>query len=403
MAELAALNRLSDRLGAPGEARLFTAARREGINVTRSDVRGFVATQGQRQLFRPLQKPEGKSASYGQDDRYQMDLGQLNDKQFLLVVSVFSRKAWAKPVRNKEPRTVAPVLEQILDEIPHFTGIISSDMGLEFTAQVNELLNQQGIVHKLKAKGDPNGLAVLDRSTQKIKQTMARLLAQRGGGDEAPLRAEGAFGATLADAVRAHNETVNSTVRDTPNDVDNKNTQAGKVLQFLAMRDNAQKFRHNDQLTKRRKAKLEWNGALRRPLRGLTKFARSFHATYGDVEAAQGVESGTMVKGAPNEPAIDIKRIQIVPEESSDARAVLQGTNPRDEQRRRNARQLLEDLAEFLQGQERSLESAALHLREQMGAADYQAALSGRRLSQIIALFPDEFELTRNNYFVRPL
>ena len=84
-------------------------------------------------------------------------------------------------------------------------------------------------------------------------------------------------------------------------------------------------------------------------------------------------------------------------------RAVLQGTNPRDEQRRRNARQLMEDLADFLQGQERSLESAALHLREQMGAADYQAALSGRRLSQIIALFPDEFELTRNNYFVRPL
>ena len=223
---------------------------------------------------------------------------------------------------------------------------------------------------------------------------MARLLAQRGGGE---------FGATLADAVRAHNETVNSTVRDTPNDVDNKTTQAGKVLQFLAMRDNAQKFQHNSRLTKRRKAKLEENGAFRRPLRGLTKFARSFHATYGDVEAAQGVESGTMVKGAPNEPAIDIKRIQIVPEESSDARAVLQGTNPRDEQRRRNARQLMEDLADFLQGQERSLEAAALHLREQMGAADYQAALSGRRLSQIIALFPDEFELTRNNYFVRPL
>ena len=394
MAELAALSRLSDRLGAPGEARLFTAAWREGINVTRSDVRGFVATQGQRQLFRPLQKPEGKSASYGQDDRYQMDLGQLNDKQFLLVVSVFSRKAWAKPVRNKEPRTVAPVLEQILDEIPHFTGILSSDMGLEFTNEVNELLNQQGIIHKLKAKGDPNALAVQDRAMQKIKQTMARLLAQRGGGE---------FGATLADAVRAHNETVNSTVRDTPNDVDNKTTQAGKVLQFLAMRDNAQKFRHNDRLTKRRKAKLEENGAFRRPLRGLTKFARSFHATYGDVEAAQGVESGTMVKGAPNEPAIDIKRIQIVPEESSDARAVLQGTNPRDEQRRRNARQLMEDLADFLQGQERSLEAAALHLREQMGAADYQAALSGRRLSQIIALFPDEFELTRNNYFVQPL
>ena len=174
------------------------------------------------------------------------------------------------------------------------------------------------------------------------------------------------------------------------------------MLGFMAMMDNAKKFAHNNRLTKRRKEKLEDNGAFRRPLRGLTKFKRSFHATYGDVEAAQGVESGTMVKGAASEPAIDIKRIQIVPEESSNAQAVLQGTNPRDEQRRQNARQLMEDLAEFLQGQERPLEAAALHLREQMGAADNAAALSGRRLSQIIALFPDEFELTRNSYFVRP-
>ena len=63
----------------------------------------------------------------------------------------------------------------------------------------------------------------------------------------------------------------------------------------------------------------------------------------------------------------------------------------------------MEDLLDFLQGQERSLEAAALHLRAQMGESNYVAALSGRRLSQIIALFPDEFELTRNNYFVRPL
>ena len=408
MADLAALSRLSDQLGAPGEARLFTAARRQGINVTRRDVRGFVATQGQRQLFRPLQRPEGKSATDGHGDRYQMDLGQLNDKMFLLVVSVFSRKAWARPVRNKAPATVAPVLDQIIDDIPHPPGVISSDMGLEFTNEVDRLLSDQyGIVHKVKAKGDPNALAVQDRAMQKIKQTMARLLAQRG--DAAPLRAEGAFATVLAEAVRAHNETVNETVRDTPNDVDAKNTEAGKVLGFMAMRDNAKKFQHNNQLTKRRKEKLEEAGAFRRPLRGLTKFARSFHATYGDIETARrpdgslAIESGTMVKGAANEPAIDIKRVQVVPTGSSAAQAVLQGTNPRDETRRRNARELMEQLLDFLQGQERSLEAAALHLREVMGSSDYQAALSGRRLSQIIALFPEEFELTRNNYFVRPL
>ncbi len=82
---------------------------------------------------------------------------------------------------------------------------------------------------------------------------------------------------------------------------------------------------------------------------------------------------------------------------------MLAGTNPRDELRRRNARELMELLLELLGGQEHSLEAAALYMREQMGSSDYQVALSGRRLSQIIALFPDQFELTRGNYFVRPL
>ena len=43
----------------------------------------------------------------------------------------------------------------------------------------------------------------------------------------------------------------------------------------------------------------------------------------------------------------------------------------------RNARELMELLLELLGGQERSLEAAALYMREQMGSSDYQAALSG--------------------------
>ena len=82
---------------------------------------------------------------------------------------------------------------------------------------------------------------------------------------------------------------------------------------------------------------------------------------------------------------------------------MLAATNPRDELRHRNARELMELLLELLGGQERSLEVAAPYMREQMGSSGDQVALSGRRLSQIIALFPDQFELTRGNYFVRPL
>ena len=52
---------------------------------------------------------------------------------------------------------------------------------------------------------------------------------------------------------------------------------------------------------------------------------------------------------------------------------------------------------------ESSLQAASTRLREQMGSSEYEAALGGRRLVQIIALFPGDFELTQNNVYVRLL
>lgn len=396
---MTALQSLSGRLGAPGEQRLFTAARREGINVTRKDVRGFVARQGQRQLFRPLQRPEGKSASYGHSDAYQMDLGTVDGHLFLLVVSVFSRKAYALPVETKEPAVVAPALTRIIDEIPHEISAMTSDAGGEFMSRVAHLLEDRDIAHKLKAA--PNDTSVLDRTMQSIKTTIARMLAQRG-----ELEEDG-FADVLQDAIRAHNSLTNSAVRDAPNDVDAKDTEAGKVLSFMALRDNAKHFAHNNRLTQRRKRNLEEAGAFRRPL-NVTKFKRSFHATYGDLERVQRnadgglTTSGTLVKGTENGDPIDIKRVQIAPEDSTFANAVLTTRNTRNERIRTNARPLIYELLNFLQGNMRSIESAANHLRQVLGATAYEAMLSGRRLAQIIALFPEDLKMTTNHYYVQP-
>lgn len=400
---LAQLRVLSDTLGAPGEQRLFQAAQRKGIRVTRADVRGFMQTNSQRQLFRPLQRSAGKSATDGPSDRYQMDLAQIDrERLFLVVVSVFSRKVWARPVPSKEPAAVAPVLREILQAIPHAVKVMSSDQGQEFSREVKELLEERGITHKLKFRDDVNSLSVADRQIQGLKQTMARMFAARPGGD---------FEAVLRAAVQAHNETVHSTVRDTPNDLES-DTASGKVLQFMAMRDNAARFAHNAQLTERRKEKLENAGAFRRPLRGLTKFQRSFYANYGDVErlprnADGAVEytTGTLLKAGEG-PLIDIKRVQAVAPTSANLQPALAATNPRDRHRRAGAQDLVAALREFLEESdtgERSIQAASTHLRERMGSSEYETALGGRRLAQIIALFPGDFELTQNNVYVRLL
>ena len=76
MAELRRqLAELSAELGAPGVERLFTAARKRGINATRKDVRNLAAVRGETQIFRPLPPAQGKTATHGpRDSRFMMDL-----------------------------------------------------------------------------------------------------------------------------------------------------------------------------------------------------------------------------------------------------------------------------------------------------------------------------------------
>ena len=70
----ARLTELAQRLGTPGASKLYAAARRRGIRVTKDQVRNFVRTKGQKQLFRPLPPSKGQTASESIDMRYQMDL-----------------------------------------------------------------------------------------------------------------------------------------------------------------------------------------------------------------------------------------------------------------------------------------------------------------------------------------
>ena len=91
---------------------------------------------------------------------------------------------------------------------------------------------------------------------------------------------------------------------------------------------------------------------------------------------------------------------------SANLQPALAATNPRDRHRRAGAQDLVAALREFLEESdtgERSIQAASTRLREQMGSSEYEAALGGRRLAQIIALFPGDFELTQNNVYVRLL
>ncbi len=176
MDPLRPLRELSDELGDPGVAPLWLAAKRKGLNVTKKQVEAFVKQKGEKQIFQAVQPAKGKTVSESLDARWMMDLivfykqpvvvAGVTMRYILVCINVFDRYLYAEPIKSKEAKDVAVVLQKILRAAKTLPKLISSDQGTEFQNDVPELLRRNGIAHKLKAVGDVNGIGVIDKAIQ---------------------------------------------------------------------------------------------------------------------------------------------------------------------------------------------------------------------------------------------
>jgi hypothetical protein len=386
-----ALAALSERLGSPGVDKLFIAARNRGIAVTKGQVHALVRRQGERQIFGPPRPSLGKTASEGPDARFQADLIDWKAepdgvfRNVLCVINVFSRELYARALPDKQAASVAHAMLQILEELPVRPQFISTDGGLEFKGPVDALLEGRGIVHRTKPVGDVNALSVVDRAIQSLKQLVARILARDAGES---------WRAVLGDAVEAYNHIYHSSVHAAPADV-----RGSPVATFLNLQDNAGKLGHNQRLLERRRRQLEAAGAFRRPL-AVGKFHRSFQARYGEVVPLREIR-GSEVLGGDGVSA-DIKGLLPVDRGSTTVRAKLALGGARLEGKRDKVEGIAVALHTWLDGPgEKSLASAGVHLRNAVDGYDATLRETHLNLAQLIALFPETLELTRNRYYVR--
>jgi len=390
------LAELAKELGTPGSAKLYRAARKKGIEVSKLEVRSFLAKRGEKQIFRPLPESKGKTSSEAPGFRAQMDIidlkysKSLGNKNILVVIDVYTRKAWAKPVRSKEPVIVASALRQILNEMGPPPQIISSDKGNEFTGAVDQLFEEKGVTHRVKGeKYDPNALAVVDRVIQSLKKRLAESLADDPG----------EWATRVHDVVRQYNATEHSTVYDAPKEI-----STNPIAKFLVLQDNAQKLKHNVIILKTRKTALEDAGAFRRPIGGVQQgaFRRGFKASYGPVEKVDTIV-GSVVKPQGDGTTIDIKRIMPVDKDTGDVEATFAQGDGYIQRKRDIIWPLVLELYHWLGDEERSMSTAAAHLKKELGAEEYwgylrQAGL--QHLSQAVDITP-ELRLTQGGYYVR--
>jgi len=391
MTDIEKLKKLSTDLNNPGPDKLYIAARKRGLKVTKKEVKTLLSRLGERQIFQSIQPSRGKAASEDIDARFQMDLIDLhNDAAFdklgankfiLILVNVFTREVYAEALAKKEPSAVKPALEKILDELDAAPTIISSDNGQEFLGPVSTMLKARNITQKFKEVGDVNALSVVDRAIQNIKKRIAQILSRDGNTKT--------WRDALADAVKNYNETYHSTVHAAPNEV-----AVNEDVIFMNLVDNSEKLVHNQQIFEKRKTRLEQAGAFRAPLPGSTKkFKRGFQATYGGVTNVKNIE-GSQVIGE-NGVVIDIKRVLPVAEGSSTAVGRFGENRALETRKRDQTENIMRALYDFLEDKDNvSLTAAAKHLRQRISEYDSVLKRASVQLVDIIRLYPEFLKLT---------
>ena len=273
------LRELSNQLGHRSADKLWQAAQRQNLPVTRKNVFDFVQASAPRQVFKKRANYEGKITATEINGRWAADLIDYTAKpspspdggdpyQYILIVQdIFSRKIYVHALRTK----TAEVCEQAFASIVRKAGrpdMLDTDNGLEFRGPFDQYLVEEKIYHQVADSRNKNARATLDAAIKQLRQQLARIQAVEGHRN---------WASVLQRAADAYNDTVHThLIGRAPDDV-----QDDKTLQFDLRWQAGKDMEHNDALVAARARRLDHYGAFRVE-QPQNKFERSFHPRFSD-------------------------------------------------------------------------------------------------------------------------
>jgi len=207
--------------------RLYTDPRAPGsfggIDIVRRysgvrDPRKFLAGRKAYTLHRPrrIRFPRRKTYSKGIADLYQIDLADVSNlspfndgvRYLLTCIDVFSKRAWAIPLRTKTGREVADAFERIAVE--RTPNMVQSDKGTEFlNSTLQSMLRRHG-VHFYVSENEDLKASVVERFNRTLKSKMYRYFTAAN---------TRRYLDVLDDLLRSYNETYHRSIGTSPNSV----------------------------------------------------------------------------------------------------------------------------------------------------------------------------------------
>jgi transposase InsO family protein len=207
--------------------------------ITQKQIRKWLKSQDVYTLHHPVKKKFSRNHYLVQniDQLWEIDLCDLkmfkkynDDYTFLLtVIDVFSKYAWAVPLKNKTGPKVTKALHKIISESNRKPLTIQSDKGKEFKNNILQgYLKQNNIKQRFPSILSTNKAAVIERFNRTLKEKMFKYFTH-----ERTKR----YIDILPNLLKSYNNSYHRTIKMKPIDVNENNTK--RV--YLNLKKNIQK------------------------------------------------------------------------------------------------------------------------------------------------------------------
>jgi hypothetical protein len=153
-------------------------------------------------------------------------------KYILLVIDVFSKYVWMRPLKNKTGASVAEAFYDILKTSERSPGRLVSDKGQEFNAKVVQTLMKKHDILYFPTQNETKA-SVSERAIKTIKTKINRYFTYTEDYTYLPI---------LQDIADSYNNTYHRTIGTTPADVKISNSEEVRLSTYFARRHEDKKY-----------------------------------------------------------------------------------------------------------------------------------------------------------------
>jgi hypothetical protein len=176
-----------------GLEKLYTIISQRHKNITKSEIKDYLNSLEEEQIFKPqpvVRPKQGKIVALAPNETWQMDLLDVskyasqnrNYNFILLVIDVFTRKAYAKGLKKKDNLEVSSAFLNILNQAEGKTPqTITTDNESAFLSHDFEtILDIDHILLDPNVKGDNNALGIIDFFCRRLRLVISKTSVRTG-------------------------------------------------------------------------------------------------------------------------------------------------------------------------------------------------------------------------------